>query len=81
MIKLLVYSNVVTMGLLDGPEPEPVEIADRELTCPVCVNKLFYTRKAQLNSAVSTFFNLDWADKSATCFICSECTHISWFLA
>jgi predicted nucleic-acid-binding Zn-ribbon protein len=61
-------------------EPQTVEIRGHELSCPVCSNKNFWTREAMLNKAVSTFFNLDWTDRTATCFVCSECTHISWFL-
>jgi len=68
------------MGIFEKDEPESIEIKGYELKCPVCNNKLFYTRSAQLNTAVATFFNFDWANKSATCFVCSNCTHISWFL-
>lgn len=60
--------------------PETVEVKGHELKCPVCSNNEFWKGSAQLNSAVMTFFNLDWADKSATYFVCSECTHLSWFL-
>jgi hypothetical protein len=68
------------MKLFKAKEPQPVEVIGKQSTCPICKNDLFWTRKAQLNSAVSSFFNLDWADKSATCFVWSECAHISWFL-
>jgi len=68
------------MGLFTEDEPESAVIKGYELKCPICSNKLFWTRSAQLNTAAATFFNLDWANKSATCFVCSECTHISWFL-
>ena len=68
------------MSLFKEEEPQPVEVLGNELKCPVCNNQLFWTRKAQLNTAIATFFNLDWANRSATCFVCSECTHISWFL-
>lgn len=61
-------------------QAQTVEIKGRALKCPVCDNGLFYTRRAQLNTPVATFFNFDWANKTATCFVCSECTHISWFL-
>lgn len=61
-------------------EPQTVEIKGRLLKCPVCENKLFHTRRAQLNTPVATFFNFDWANKTANCFVCSNCTHISWFL-
>ncbi|HOP05378.1 MAG TPA: hypothetical protein PL017_13205 [Tenuifilaceae bacterium] len=68
------------MSLFSKAEPQTVEVNGRELRCPVCNNNLFWTRKAQLNTAVASFFDLDWANRSATCFVCSDCTHISWFL-
>ena len=61
-------------------EPQTVEVKGHALICPVCNNKLFWSRGAQLNTAVATFLNLDWTNRTATCFVCSECTHISWFL-
>ena len=60
--------------------PEIITIKGHELTCPICKNNQFYSREAQLNTAAASFFNLDWANRSATCFVCAECTHISWFL-
>ena len=71
------------MGLFSEEEtaPQPVEIKGHKLRCPVCNNGLFYSRQALLNTAVATFFNLDWANRNATCFVCSDCTHISWFLS
>ena len=68
------------MGIFSKDEPQTVTVRDHELICPICGNDHFWTRKAQLNKAVSTFFNLDWTDRSATCFVCSECTYIFWFL-
>ncbi len=68
------------MGLFKKKVPQTVEVAGNELICPICGNNHFWTRKAQLNSAIAAFFNLDWVNKSATCFICSKCTHVSWFL-
>lgn len=68
------------MGLFTEEEPQTIEVKGIKLKCPVCNNDLFYTRHAQLNTAVASFFNLDWANRSATCFVCSDCTHISWFL-
>ncbi len=69
------------MGLFDKKEPESYEIQGRVVRCSHCGNGLFWVKRAQLNSSVSTFFNLDWADQSATCLICSECSCIHWFLA
>ena len=61
-------------------EPQPVAVKGHDLSCPVCQNTTFWKRQALLNTAVATFFNLDWANRSAACFVCSECMHISWFL-
>lgn len=68
------------MSLFQDDEPQIIEVKGHQLSCPICGNRTFFTRQAQLNTAVATFFNLDWANRSATCFVCSECTHISWFL-
>ena len=68
------------MSLFEKEEPQTIEVIAHQLICPICSNQLFWTRQAQLNTAVATFFNLDWANRSANCFVCSECTHISWFL-
>lgn len=68
------------MELFKKSEPQTIEVLGEQLKCPVCRNELFWTRQAQLNTSVATFFNLDWANKSATCFVCSKCTHITWFL-
>ncbi|MBN2349589.1 MAG: hypothetical protein JXJ22_12150 [Bacteroidales bacterium] len=68
------------MSLNKSKTPQPVIIKGKELQCPVCGNKSFSKRRAQLNSAVATFFNLDWTNRSASCYVCSECTHILWFL-
>lgn len=64
----------------ESKEPQTVEVNNKQLRCVICSNNLFWSRKAQLNTAVSTFFRLDWTDRSATCFVCSECTYIHWFL-
>lgn len=68
------------MSFFKEEEPQPVEVLGNELKCPVCSNVMFWTRQAQLNTAIATFFNLDWINRSATCFVCSKCTHILWFL-
>mgnify|MGYP006927631853 CR=1 FL=1 len=68
------------MNPLAKTEPQPIEVLGEALQCPVCRNRLFWTRQAQLNTSLATFFGLDWANQSATCFVCSNCTHILWFL-
>jgi hypothetical protein len=57
-----------------------VEVKGKNLVCPVCSNEHFWQREALLNTSVATFFGLDWANRSAKCFVCSDCKYIFWFL-
>jgi len=70
------------MGLFSKNEPqaETYEINDKPVICHNCQNDTFWIRTAQLNTAMATLFNVDWANKSATCLVCSECSYIHWFL-
>ncbi|MBM3790136.1 MAG: hypothetical protein FJW35_07260 [Acidobacteria bacterium] len=68
------------MGLFDKKEPEHVYIKGNELHCEICKHTRFYQRKAQLNTAVATFFSFDWVNPSATCVVCENCGYIHWFL-
>jgi hypothetical protein len=68
------------MKLFGKKEPEAIQIKGRQLTCPICSNQLFWSREALLNTSVATFFKVDWANRSAICFVCSDCTYIYWFL-
>lgn len=68
------------MKSIKSSDPQTVQVKGYDLGCPICNNRLFWSKRVQLNTAVATFFNLDWANRSATCFICSDCNHISWFL-
>jgi predicted nucleic-acid-binding Zn-ribbon protein len=62
------------------PQPEPVEIFDRSLKCQFCGYDYFWRRNILLNTRTATFFDLDWLNQSATCFICDRCGYIHWFL-
>jgi hypothetical protein len=68
------------MGIFGKKEPEEVEIAGRSLKCEMCGGHRFWQREAQLNTAVATFFNFDWANASAVCIVCDSCGYIYWFL-
>ena len=57
-----------------------VEVSGKKLVCSVCENATFRERDTLLNTAGLTFFRLDWANKSATTYICSRCGYIFWFL-
>lgn len=62
------------------PEARRVVIGPRDLVCPPCGHDRFHERQAQLNTPAATFFGFDWANKTATCFVCERCSHILWFL-
>jgi len=66
--------------LFKKSEPIPVDVKGHSLKCPVCDNTTFWVKGAQLNTAAASFFGLDWANRTATCFVCSNCTHILWFV-
>ncbi|MBN1256359.1 MAG: hypothetical protein JXA52_01495 [Planctomycetes bacterium] len=55
-------------------------VAGQPLHCEICKNDLFWQREAQLNTAVATFFNFDWANATAQCYVCDHCGYIHWFL-
>ena len=60
-------------------ESQTVQINGRDLRCLICSNDTFYKKEAQLNTALATFFKLDWANSSALCIICENCGYIHWF--
>lgn len=61
-------------------EPQRYEIAGRRLVCQHCGHQEFHTRSAQLHTSGLTFFDLEWLNRSATCYVCDHCGHIHWFL-
>jgi len=69
------------MGLFSKEQkrPENIFIKGKQLKCRICDNSTFYSRKAQLNTPIMSLLDLDWTNKSATCYVCSKCTHIEWF--
>ena len=54
-------------------------VGGSEVSCPQCRNDRFHEGQAQLNTAAMSLMNLDWANKSATTLVCSQCGFICWF--
>ena len=52
----------------------------KKIVCPHCGGDEFAKGEAQLNTATMTFLSLDWANKSATTLVCTQCSRIQWFL-
>lgn len=63
----------------DQEQLRQVEVVGQPLRCVVCQYDWFYVSRAQLNTAVASFFKLDWANPSAECYICARCDYIHWF--
>jgi uncharacterized protein len=59
--------------------PKRFVLAGKMISCPHCSSQRFNIGEAQLNTALATLFNLDWANESATVLICIECGQIQWF--
>ena len=68
------------MGLFGKSQPEPVRVEGIDLHCEICKHSRFFEREAQLNTAVASFFDFDWANPSARCLVCENCGYIHWFL-
>jgi hypothetical protein len=67
-------------NLFGEQQPTQVAIQGKPLRCEICGHDAFWRREAQLNTAVATFFNFDWANASAICYVCDGCGYIHWFL-
>lgn len=50
-----------------------------DVTCVHCQYDRFEQGYAQLNTALASFFNLDFANRSATILTCSRCGYVHWF--
>lgn len=54
-------------------------IAGNKLQCQICSHTQFWTRETLMNTPGMSFFNLDWANKSAQNYICDSCGYVHWF--
>ena len=72
-------NGIQSMG--DTPEGERYTVADIPVTCAHCKHDHFVEGRAQLNTAGMTFFNLDWANRSAATLTCPACGRMEWFLS
>lgn len=61
-------------------ESRKYSVAEKPVRCPHCGSETFDQATALLNTAGMSFLNLDWANRSATTLICTECGHVQWFV-
>jgi predicted RNA-binding Zn-ribbon protein involved in translation (DUF1610 family) len=57
-----------------------VQVKGHPLECTICKHQLFWTRETLLNTPGMTFFGLEWANKSATNYVCDNCGFVMWFI-
>ena len=56
------------------------KVAGNILECPICKHGEFWRRQTLMNTVGLTFFNLEWANRKATNYVCGNCGHVLWFL-
>lgn len=61
-------------------EAREIRIAGHQLRCQVCDYTRFFRREAGLSTGAPSFFGQDWANSTATCFICEQCGYVHWFV-
>lgn len=70
-----------SLDQLDEQSPSAdVYIGSVRLACAVCKHTRFRHRKAQLQTALASFFNVEWTAPSADCYICTQCGFVHWFM-
>jgi len=57
-----------------------VSLGEMWITCHVCKSDLFRERGVKLNSTGGEFFNVAWADETATGLICLRCGYVHLFV-
>ncbi len=61
---------------------ETVTISDTPLHCQICKGAEFISRKnILLNTIWASFVGWEWANRTATCYVCANCGYIHWFVS
>lgn len=81
-IKLAGSTNSLLQNYFTMKKPEYLErtVKGNRLECPVCRHKRFRTRRTLMNTPGMTFFGFDWANRTATNYICENCGYVYWFM-
>ena len=59
--------------------PGRYHVAGKSVECPHCGGVDFVAGEAQLNTALASLIDLDWANKTAATLTCITCGRIQWF--
>ena len=69
---------IVLMGLFTT-KPKLATVLGKAFRCLVCGHPWFWSREVKLNSTGAEFFDMAWANASATGVICDECGYVHEF--
>lgn len=66
-------------SISQGSGPARYSAGGKIISCDHCEGQRFHEGQAQLNTAVLTFLDLDWANKTARTLFCKECSRVQWY--
>jgi hypothetical protein len=58
-----------------------VGTARHPFSCTFCHGKAFTDREVKLNTTGAEFFNMGWANQSATGLVCEQCGYFHTFMS
>lgn len=73
------FVKLFAKNMKEGKGPARYVVSGLPVTCTHCRNDTFQHGEAQLNTAILSFFDLDFANRSANILICSHCGYVHWF--
>ncbi len=73
------FVRIFAKNLKKSMGPGQYEANGMKVTCVHCHGDRFEHGDAQLNTALATFLNLDFANRTATILTCQRCGYIHWF--
>lgn len=51
-----------------------------KLECVICHGNMFWERSTLMNTPGMTIMGIEWANKSATNYVCDNCGYVHWFM-
>ncbi|MEM1173813.1 MAG: hypothetical protein AAGA33_00805 [Pseudomonadota bacterium] len=62
------------------PEPIPLVVQGRRLTCVVCHHDHFLHRRVSLESPLRALLKLDWLNNTSHVAVCERCGYVHTFI-
>jgi len=55
-------------------------IHGKRIICDHCRNEKFWNKRTLMNTPGMTLMGLEFLNKAAETYICTECGHVTWFM-